>query len=54
MDKKDLFAFFLNVFADADDTQLEDIIEEFESTTVVGYNSTVKADRYNNLVIELL
>ena len=30
------------------------IIEEFESTTVVGYNSTVKADRYNNLVIELL
>ena len=32
MDKKDLFAFFLNAFADADDTQLEDIIEEFEIT----------------------
>jgi hypothetical protein len=32
MDKKDLFAFFLNVFADADDKQLEDIIEEFEIT----------------------
>ena len=32
MDKKDLFAFFLNAFANADDTQLEDIIEEFEIT----------------------
>jgi hypothetical protein len=32
MDKKDLFAFFLNAFANADDKQLEDIIEEFEIT----------------------
>jgi hypothetical protein len=32
MDKKDLFAFFLNAFANADDKQLDDIIEEFEIT----------------------
>ena len=32
MDKKDLFAFFLNAFANADDAQLDGIIEEFEIT----------------------
>jgi hypothetical protein len=32
MDKKDLFAFFLHVFANTDDTQMEAIIEEFEIT----------------------
>ena len=32
MDKKDLFAFFLNAFANADDKQLDGIIEEFEIT----------------------
>lgn len=29
------------------------IIEEFESTTVVGENSTVTVDEYNNLIIKL-
>ncbi len=29
------------------------IIEEFESTTVVGSHGTVTADQYNNLVIDL-
>jgi N-methylhydantoinase A len=29
------------------------IIEEFESTTVVGYNSTVMIDEFKNIVIDL-
>jgi|UniRef100_A0A6C0M336 hypothetical protein len=32
MDKKDLFVFFLNAFATADDKQMEDIMDEFEIT----------------------
>jgi peptidyl-tRNA hydrolase len=32
MDKKDLFAFFLHLFANKDDAQLEAIIEEYEIT----------------------
>ena len=30
------------------------IIEEFESTTVVGHNSTVVIDEYKNIVIDLI
>ena len=30
------------------------IIEEFESTTVIGLRSTVKSDSFNNLIIDLI
>jgi N-methylhydantoinase A len=30
------------------------IIEEFESTTVVGHNSTVRIDEYKNIVIDMM
>jgi N-methylhydantoinase A len=30
------------------------IIEEFESTTVVGHNSTVMIDEFKNIVIEMI